>query len=213
MDPDSDDDMELGDDNEDGDDYGDGYEAQLGHLIVAVLHDDSLDLKAKRKKILKALQLLDEPADEDSDESDDEADDEPLESDDAEDAENGEEQDSGEMTDDETDTGESTRAFVDHHDPAVRRLAERFDRLRAKQRLRSRRAKIRRLCERANLPPSLLSSLFLEQLTRAPDEKSIRALIEDRRRLAGIRLPRSAAPGSGTRMDVKEFAKQLRKEI
>jgi hypothetical protein len=211
MDPELDDDTDLGNDddgNDDGGDYGKGYEAKLGHLIVAVLHDNSLDVKAKRKKILKALQLMDDPAD--APPEDDAVDDEPVEMDDAEETGDADD-DAGDVPATKGDSAECVRVFRTHHDPAVRRLAERFDRLRAKERLRSRRARARQLCERAKLPPTLLSNLFLEQLIHAPDERAMRALIEDRRRLAGVRLPRSTAPGAGGRMDVKEFAKQLRK--
>jgi hypothetical protein len=215
MDPELDNDTDLGgDDNDDGGDYGDGYEAKLGQLIVAVLHDDSLDLKAKRKKILKALQLIDDPADAPPDDSED--DDEPVEMDDADENDDA---DDGDGADDETgdlpgkkgESAECSRVFRTHRDPAVRRLAERFDRLRAKARLRGRRARARQLCERAKLPPAVISGLFLEQLIHAPDMQAMRALIEDRRRLFSVRVPRSAAPGAGSRMDVKEFVKQLRK--
>jgi hypothetical protein len=211
MDPEMDDDADLGnDDSDSGGDYGGGYEARLGHLIVAVLHDDSLDMKAKRKKILKALQLMDDPVDDEPD--DDESDDESAKMDDSEEMDDsGDAGADGDSPDKNSDSAECARVFRAHRDPAVRRLAERFDRLRAKERLRSRRAKARRLCERAKLPPAVLSNLFLEQLLRAPDERSMRALIEDRRRLANVRIPRSASAGSGIRMDVKEFAKQLRK--
>lgn len=202
-DTDFDDDSD-GDDDTDGD-YGGGYEATLGRLIVAVLHDDSLDLKAKRKKILKALQLMDEPDDSPPDEVED--DDESLETDD--DADDSDDGDSLPGKKDES--AESARVFRTHRDPAVRRLAERFDRLRARERFRVRRAKARRMCKLAKLPPVMVSSLFVEQLIHAPDERAMRALIEDRRRLAGVRLPRSCSPGAGSRMDVKEFAKQLRK--
>lgn len=37
-----------------------GYEAQIGHLVVAILKDDDLDLAAKKKKILTALKLMDD---------------------------------------------------------------------------------------------------------------------------------------------------------
>jgi hypothetical protein len=208
MDPELDDDTDLGADAADGGDDGDGYEAKLGQLIVAVLHDDTLDLKAKRKKILKALQLLDEPADAAGD--DDEDDDEPTDLDDAGESD-GTDAAADELSGGNGAAAESVRLFRTHHDPAVRRLAERFDRLRAKQRLRSRRAKVVRLCERAQLPPALLSDLFLEQLLHAPDERAVRALIEDRRRLSGVRLPRSAAAGAGGPMGVREFADQLRR--
>jgi hypothetical protein len=197
-----------------GGDYGDGYEARLGQLIVAVLHDDSLDLKAKRKKILKALQLMDDPADTASDEDDE--DNEPVEMDDAEDASDLDSSDetdgqAGDLPGKKDESAECALLFRTHRDPAVRRLAERFDRLRAKQRLGSRRVRARQLCERAKLPPPVVTELFLEQLIRAPDERTVRALIEDRRRLTGVRMPRSASPGTGGRMDIKEFAKQLRK--
>jgi hypothetical protein len=204
-DGDTDFDGEGGDDDGDGD-YGGGYEAKLGHLIVAVLHDDSLDLKAKRKKILKALQLMDDPADSPPDEIED--DDESLETDDGGD-DSGDDGDS--LAGKKGESAESARVFRSHRDPAVRRLAEQFDRLRARERFRVRRARARRMCKLAKLPPALLSGLFLEQLIHAPDERAMRALIEDRRRLAGVRLPRSSSPRAGGRMDVKEFAKQLRK--
>jgi hypothetical protein len=207
MDPELDNDSDLGG----AEDYGEGYEAKIGHLIVAVLHDDSLDLKAKRKKILKALQLMDEP-EEQSDEDEDE--DEPVDLEDADDAGDSSDERENEADDSPAMQGESAewvRVFRAHSDPAVRRLAERFDRLRSRQRVRLRRAKARQLCRRANLPPAVVSRLFIEQLLHAPDERAMLALIEDRRRLAGVRVPRSAGPGSGAPMDLKEFAKQLRR--
>ena len=207
MDPELDNDSELGGEE----DYGEGYEAKIGHLIVAVLHDDSLDLKAKRKKILKALQLMDEP---EQQSGEDEDDDEPVELEDdngPEDAGDGAEDEPDESPATRDESAEWARVFRTHRDPAVRRLAERFDRLRSRQRVRIRRAKARQLCHRANLPPAVVSRLFIEQLLHAPDERAMLALIEDRRRLAGVRVPRSAGPGSGSRMDLKEFAKQLRR--
>jgi hypothetical protein len=212
MDPELDNDTDLDGDGSGGGDYGDGYEAKLGHLIVAVLHDDSLDLKAKRKKILKALQLIDDPPDREADDGgeDDETDDmdDMGETDDEGDLDG---DDDGDLPARRGESGECARVFRTHPDPAVRRLAERFDRMRARERLRVRRAKVRRLCERAKLPPAVVSDLFLEQLVHARDEQTVRDLIEDRRRLAGVRVPRSAPPGAGGRMDVKEFAKQLRR--
>jgi hypothetical protein len=189
---------------------GDGYEAKIGHLIVAVLHDDSLDLKAKRKKILKALQLMDEPAeappeDEEGDETAELDDDGPA------DDEGDEETDGDETPDEKDESVEWARVFRTHRDPDVRRLAERFDRMQVRERLRGRRARARQLCRRASLPPAVVSRLFVDQLLHAPDEQAMLALIEDRRRLAGVRVPRSASPGAGTRMDVKEFANHLRR--
>src|SRR5262249_30215719 len=148
-----------------------------------------------------------DPADSPPDDIED--DDESLETDDDGGDDSGDDGDSLPGKKDES--AESARAFRSHRDPAVRRLAEQFDRLRAKERCRVRGARARRMCKLAKPPPALLSGLFLEQLIHAPDERAMRALIEDRRRLAGVRLPRSSSPGAGGRMDVKEFAKQLRK--
>lgn len=215
MDPELDDDTDFDADNDTSKDDK-GYEAKLGHLILAILHDDDLDMKAKRKKILKALQLMDDPVDTADDDDSDEDDDENNEIDDTDEMDNEEKDDDGEEDSDHPDekkdeTGESIRILRTHRDPVVRRLVERFDRLQAKERFRLKRAKARKLCERAKLPPVVVSRLFIEQLVHATDEKSMWDLIEDRRRLVGIRVPSSALPGSGGRMDIKEFAKQLRK--
>jgi hypothetical protein len=214
MDPelDNDTDLDSADDNDESGGNDEGYEAKLGQLVLAVLNDTSLDVKAKRKKILKALQLIDDPVDTASDEGED---DEPADMDDADtdsaDDEDDDADDDADALPGKKESVESTRFFHTHRDPAVRRLAERFDRLQAKQRLRWRRAKARQLCERAKLPAAVVTRLFLEQLIHAPDEQALRALIDDRRRLSSVRVPRSASPGAGSRMDVKEFANQLRK--
>lgn len=192
MDPELD--ADVGGDEGGGDE---GYEAQLGHLIVACLKDPDLDVKAKRKKILKALKLLD---------------DEPAASGDADTEEGGDEgkdMENGKPRESDDDYEESVD-FASHKDPAVRELAERYDRLEAKVKLDARREKVREACKAAKLPPVVVTDLFVEQLVHA-DDKTAKLLIEDRRQLAGVKLPRSASPGGDKGMDVKEFARQLRK--
>jgi hypothetical protein len=51
-----------------------GHEEAIGHLVLAVLRDDALDMKAKRAKILKALKLMDDGEREESEEEGDDQD-------------------------------------------------------------------------------------------------------------------------------------------
>jgi hypothetical protein len=45
---------------DDGQEPDGGHEEAIGQLVLAVLRDDALDMKAKRAKILKALKLMDD---------------------------------------------------------------------------------------------------------------------------------------------------------
>lgn len=53
----------------------DDYETHLGHMVAAILKDDGMDVAAKRKKIMKALKLMDDGEPEASDDNMDEDDD------------------------------------------------------------------------------------------------------------------------------------------
>lgn len=91
-----------------------------------------------------------------------------------------------------------------------------LDELRAKARLKEQREKALALCREAGLPETALSDYFLEHLAGQKDETAMKAAIEDRRRILGIKTPVSAAPGAGQgsgqkATDLKSFDEQLYK--
>ncbi len=176
-----------------GGDGGD-YEQHLGHTVSAILKDAELSVAEKKKKILAALKLLDDKGDEGGDD----------------------EAETEEEMDDDKDKGcakEGLELLRDSKDPAVKALVERLDRLEAKDRLAARREQVKEACKAARLPDILVTDVFLEQLVSAADDKTVKALIEDRRTLGRVSKPRSAAPHSGAKMDVKTFARSVREGV
>ncbi len=74
------------------------------------------------------------------------------------------------------------------------RLVEAYSRLRESQRLESRRKTCRQLCRESGLPDQAVTDVFVEQLAQARDDAGVRALIEDRRAVSGLRTQESVAP-------------------
>lgn len=157
-----------------------GYEAKIGHLVVGIINDSSLDKSAKKKKILQALKLLDDGK------SGDEPEPEPK----------------------PTEEGRRVTTPTD----GQKTLQEQIDAEKAKTK------KI--LAAVKDLPAGTVSDVFLEQLQNAADDSALKVLVEDRRKLTesagkttgGRPAPKSAPAGTGGQaMDVKTFAKELRK--
>lgn len=167
---------------------GGDLEAQIAQLVHGIASDGAMDKKAKLKKIAKALDLM---ADE-----------------------GGDSDDSGPPPKPPAHPAgaeESLQALRASADPNVKKLVEQLDGYRAKDALASKLAKGRQLCEQMRLPGALVTDVFLDSLAEARDERHMKALIEDRRALAG--RPRSAspaAPNGGGSVDAKQFAARLR---
>lgn len=169
---------------------------QIGELIVQICKDEQ-DPKVKKKKILKALKLFDEPE--------------------AEEEEGGEveeaEGDEAESAEDEDEEGKKrTEESVKAKKLAKenKELRERLDALEAKDRLNEKHKTAHRLCEEAKLPAVLVSETFLTLLVEAKDEAAMKKLIEDRRSISNIKRPVSTGPASGKGgLDNKSFAQAL----
>lgn len=125
--------------------------------------------------------------------------------------------DEEEMDDEEEMPMDETARVLKAHgsDPSIRKLCEQLDRFKAREAAAARMGKARKLCEAARLPEALVTEVFLETVAGQPDEKGMKALIEDRRVLAGLRKPRSAAPGTNLPHpainNVKDFANFIKR--
>jgi hypothetical protein len=124
------------------------------------------------------------------------------------------ESDSGEKDDgDMKDAKESVQPAVSGN-VNVSALLEELDRFKAERALEQKRAKAEGLVKAARLPDEAVTDIFMEQLTHAPDEKAMKALVEDRRQLVSVRRPRSSAPGAAANgwsaLSDKELAQRLR---
>lgn len=165
---------------------GDDAATHLGNAMMAVCKDDTLDAAAKKKKVLGLLKLMDDSEPEPAP--------------------------APEKPEPEKKTAEeSIQAF--RATPHGKQLIERLDALEAEKALASKTTKARQLCEEAKLPTLLVTSVFLESLVEAKDEKAMKSLIEDRRQIAAIQKPKSSGKGgvnSGSGMDLKTFSKQLK---
>lgn len=112
---------------------------------------------------------------------------------------------------------ESVRDLARGH-RGVKSLLERVDRLEAEKAVQARREKAARLIEAAKLPKVAVTELFMSQLLEAKDERTMRALVEERRQLASMRSPRSSGlaagaedPGDFITRDVNDFAARLKR--
>lgn len=172
------------------------YEQQIGELIVAICKDEA-PVKEKRKKILKALKLLDEPEEEEEEGGE---------------VEESEKEDEGEAEEDEEEkekkTEESIQSLATKY-PGVKSLMETVDRLQVESDLRKKNDLAHRLCEEARLPSVLVTKVFLSQLIECKDENAMKQLIEDRKSISNIKSPVSIAPVGGKEIDLKSFAKAL----
>lgn len=175
-----------------------GHEEHLANALKAIVTDDKMDAKSKKKKVLALMKMLDDGS---GDESDDE---EPVEEDDEE-----PEEKKGE------DDMESLRVLA-VKEPGVKALLERLDRLEVKTAVQAKRELAESVIESARLPNVAVTTVFLEQLIAAKDKKAMQILVEDRRRLVGTKKPvsyGSGGSGSGAAMTKDEFKGQLKKGV
>lgn len=165
---------------------GGGYESHLAEMVKAIMTDSSLDKSAKRKKLLKALDLCDDasaaaPVAEE---------DQTMEASDVEDKVKDESDESAKKVEE--------AAKLAARDPRLRPLVESHDRLKTAARLRVLESKCRDQCIAARLPLEAITDVFVSQLVEASDDRARAALIEDRRGLVGAaRKPRSQSPAGG----------------
>lgn len=106
------------------------------------------------------------------------------------------------------DMDESLRVLASKN-PGVRALLEKVDRLETKDRVDAKRAKAASLCESARLPKEAITAIFMESLLAAADDKAMRALVEDRKRIVATKRPVSAGSVAASITDA-EFAKKLK---
>jgi len=161
-------DPELNDGGEGGDDLK-TLEDHIKNAVTAICDDDSLDLKAKLKKIKAALKLLEDPEEKEGE------------------VEEGEEGEEGEKN-----TKESVKPKKDSAD--VKSLREELDTLKTKLALKERQELSAKLIVEAKLPAVAVTETFLEQMSEAKDETAMKKLVEDRKQLASIQKPRSSGP-------------------
>lgn len=186
--------MGLGDTNEgEGDEGGGDLEENAADLIEALLlqfRGGEFDSSALRKKVLKVLGVFED--DEGDSDNAGGSDDEPMK----------------EGIDDDLDEAPDD---VRRH-PFVRKLVERLDTIEARERIRAKQSRARKLIEAAGLPEEAVSEVFMESLLEARDDKAMKKLIEDRARHVRVRRPRSFAANNGAAtMTSKDFATAIRK--
>ena len=199
---------ELGDDVPDSEEGLDDLQTHIKNAISAIVDDDAMDVKAKERKIKKALKLLEDPPEEEDEEGDEEGE----KSEKKDDEEEEEEED-----DDKKNAKESVRPRKRAEGDTVKALRERVDILEAQlaveasNRAATEREKlVAKLLEQAKFPKNAVSDFFKAQLFEAADEKTIKTLIEDRRRVLGVERPRSSGPSGATaNLDLKEYAKRI----
>jgi hypothetical protein len=178
-------DITEGDDMLDAGAGGGGYAEHCANMVKAIMTDGSLDKAAKRKKLLKCLDLLDE-----------EGGGAKVEEGEEEIAKGKGEEEKVKDESDETWTAKADEAALRAaKDPALKPLVEGYDRLKTDRRLRILEGRCRDLCIDAKLPLVSITDVFVQQLVEARDDKARRALIEDRRSLVGAaRKPVSQPP-------------------
>lgn len=165
-----------------------GYEEHLANMVKAIMTDGSLDKAAKKKKLMKALDLCeDEKAAAPVVEED-----EPVEEADEPDFLAGKDKD-----DKEKDKEVTEAARLAASDPRLKPLVESHDRLRTEKRVRLLESRCRDMCVEAKLPLVSISEVFLAQLVEARNDKARHALIEDRKTLGVSRKPQSQSPRGG----------------
>jgi hypothetical protein len=195
------------------DDMGGGWRKHLGEMVKAMCEDEGMDHDTMVAKVKHALGTLKKGEDTDDMEKAANGTKETEEGDDLQDdAEHAAGADTGapagKKPRNET-TSEAISALRNSTDPAVRTLLERVDRLETKARVQARIAKAHELCEAAELPEVAITDLFIETLVRAPSEKAMKQLVQERRSLVVSKKPRTGTVGN-TKMDAKSFARFLK---
>jgi hypothetical protein len=148
------------------------YISHLCNSLMALLKDPGMDAGEKKKKAKAIIKLaLDEGGAGDGSDTTT-----ATEGDD--------------MKDDKV--KESLRILMDSTDPNVKRVLEAYDRLSVSAVATKRGSSVAELVK--DLPRHAVTDIFLRQLESAPDDATRRKLVQDRRILAGVRTPTSAAP-------------------
>lgn len=106
-----------------------------------------------------------------------------------------------------------TEEAVKKH-PAYKAMASRLDAIEAANKVAAKKAQAAKVIGEAKLPKEAITDLFVESVESAADEKAMKALVEDRRKLCSIQRPRSAgATTQATTESVsyESFVKNLKK--
>lgn len=178
--------------------------------ISAIIDDDTLDAKAKAKKIKQYLTAHEKLLADDSEGPDNASDAE--EEDDTDDAEDDPVADKKKKPADE---GKANKKPAEGQSALAEAQLKELDELRAREKVRANRDKAVTLCKAAKLPEAVVTDYFLDTLAKLPNEAEMKACIEDRRKIANVKAPVSSAPanaggsGTGTVSDAKDFAKKL----
>lgn len=170
---------------EGGEDTTASYRDQLGPLVSSIVDDPNLSKAEKRKKILTALNLLD--------------DDEP--------------EGGGDLGDDEDvtidlegdDEGDEPADEPEEEDEPVEESVQ----IRREYVLLKRKERVRELAEQLRVPNELLSNIFVESVARLDSEPQVKAALRDRLTAAKASKPKSASSAAGRSIDLEEFARQL----
>lgn len=184
-------DAPMPDDAAEGPDHEQALKDGFRAACVAVLDDDTMDAEAKCKRLRKLLMAHDKlSADGGADDDEEEESEGDDEKDDDEEECYGKKMESVDLAR----IAKKNKAVADLVESDRRKTVE-LDGYKAKEKLDAARTKAATLCESLLLPKALRTDVFLDTLAEAGDEKKMKALIEDRRRLAGVGPARSSAPG------------------
>jgi hypothetical protein len=194
---------------------GDEIKSFADHLadaIKALVTDEGMDAKEKLKKMKGAMKLLDDPG------ADDEED---VEEDDEEDKKTEESVKAVFKTDKKLwgagikRIRESIKVKAKKKPSKTKSLMERLDAAEAKLAAKDRSDLAAKLIAEAKLPAVAVTKTFLAQLSEAKDESAMKALVEDRKQLSSIQIPRSFGAGAGngggkSEITTKTFAAKLK---
>jgi hypothetical protein len=140
----------------------------VGEIVKAIATDPAMDKSKKKAMLAQALKLLDDPETPAPVET-------PV------------------PADDDAALEESLKV---HPDPNVKRLLAKYEAVRLRESLETKRADMRKLCSDARLPEGAVTGTFIECLVESKDPQ---ALIADRRRILStpaVKSPTSATPGN-----------------
>lgn len=166
-----------------GDEPAASYRDQLGPLVSAIVDDPNLSKADKRKKVLAALNLLD----------DDEAGggDSPL-------------PDVGDEPDGDEEVPADDGADDDGDEEEVP-----VDETRRHYALLVRKERVRQLAEDLRVPATLVTNIFVESVARLDSEAQVKQALRDRLTASKASAPKSASAGAGRRLSTEEFARAL----
>ena len=182
---------------EPGEPEGDmAWDDQLGDLVKSIFCDTTMDKAAKRAKIVKVLNLLD----------DDEEDG------DVEESEDSDKDKKKDEDDEDMDEKKVEESLSKRDDPASKKAVVLLESHRKEKAAAVRKATVLKLARDSGLGDEQLSEVFVESLVNSRDDAHAKRLIEDRRKHAGGRKkPISAPAGSGgASMTTDQFVAGMR---